>query len=86
MTFEVLGVSARQAGVFRGRKFTKGTHTKMNWHRKDRWARGGRSRLSVGLAAAFHMHLCSAFLNNNLMRFIRKDKYIFSYSVSSSEQ
>ena len=25
MTFKVLGVSARQAGVFRGRKFAKGT-------------------------------------------------------------
>lgn len=85
MTFKVLGVSARQAGDLRGRKFDKGTHKKMNWQRKERWTRGGRSWLSLGLAASFHMH-CSAFLNNNLMRFIRKDKYIFYYSVSSSEQ
>lgn len=61
-------------------------HKKMNWHRKERWTRGGRSWLSLGLAASFHMHLCSAFLNSNSMRFIRKDKYIFCYSVSSSEQ
>ena len=27
MTFKVLGVSARQAGDLRGRKFAEGTHT-----------------------------------------------------------